>query len=78
MAAYSGQRTSRSTSGSWTPMRRGRGTAETVVQDVKTGRARPSAAQIGERVYVAQRKPVAAGRGGSGLPGRLPGGSSSL
>jgi hypothetical protein len=31
-----------------------------------------------ERVYVAQRKPVAAGRGGSGLPGRLPGGSSSL
>ena len=30
------------------------------------------------RVYAVQRKPVAAGRGASGLAGRPPGGSSSL
>jgi hypothetical protein len=30
------------------------------------------------RVYAPQRKPVASGRGGSGLAGRAPGGSSSL
>ena len=30
------------------------------------------------RVYPAQRNPVASGRGGSGLAGRAPGGSSSL
>jgi hypothetical protein len=30
------------------------------------------------RVYAAQRKPVASGRGASGLAGRPPGGSSSL
>jgi hypothetical protein len=33
---------------------------------------------LGERLYASQRKPVAAGRGESGLPGRTPGGSSSL
>src|SRR5439155_21348244 len=32
----------------------------------------------GVRVYAAQRKPVASGRGASGLAGRPPGGSSSL
>ncbi len=32
----------------------------------------------GPRSYAAQRKPVASGRGASGLPGMAPGGSSSL
>jgi hypothetical protein len=36
------------------------------------------AARVVVRVYVDQRKPVAAGRGGSGLAGRPPFGSSSL
>jgi hypothetical protein len=41
--------------------------------------ARPTRpARVVVRVYAAQRKPVAAGRGASGLPGRPPGGSSSL
>ena len=35
-------------------------------------------ARVVVRVYAAQRKPVAAGRGASGLAGRPPGGSSSL
>jgi len=34
--------------------------------------------RAGTRVYAAQRKPVAAGRGASGLAGRPPSGSSSL
>ena len=35
-------------------------------------------ARVVVRVYAAQRKPVASGRGASGLAGRPPGGSSSL
>ena len=35
-------------------------------------------ARVVVRVYAAQRKPVAAGRGASGLAGRPPGGSSWL
>ncbi len=35
-------------------------------------------ARVVVRVYTAQRKPVAAARGASGLAGRPPGGSSSL
>jgi hypothetical protein len=35
-------------------------------------------ARVAVRVYAAQRKPVASGRGASGLAGRPPGGSSSL
>jgi hypothetical protein len=35
-------------------------------------------ARVVVRVYASQRKPVASGRGGSGLAGRPPGGSSSL
>jgi hypothetical protein len=35
-------------------------------------------ARVVVRVYAAQRKPVASGRGASGLPGSPPGGSSSL
>jgi hypothetical protein len=35
-------------------------------------------ARVVVRVYAAQRKPVASGRGASGLGGRPPGGSSSL
>jgi hypothetical protein len=38
--------------------------------------ARP--ARVVVRVYAAQRKPVASGRGASGLAGRPSGGSSSL
>ena len=40
------------------------------------GLAEPRCAVV--RVYASQRKPVAAGRGGSGLAGRSPSGSSSL
>jgi hypothetical protein len=36
------------------------------------------AARVVVRVYVDQRKPVASGRGASGLDGSSPGGSSSL
>jgi hypothetical protein len=35
-------------------------------------------ARVVVRVYVAQRKPVASGRGASGLAGSSPSGSSSL
>ena len=35
-------------------------------------------ARVVVRVYAAQRNPVASARGASGLPGRAPGGSSSL
>ena len=51
------------------------------------GRSRPSSrlmpyrrppTRVAVRVYAAQRKPVASGRGASGLAGRPPGGSSSL
>jgi hypothetical protein len=41
--------------------------------------ARPTRpARVVVRLYAAQRKPVASGRGASGLAGRSPGGSSSL
>ena len=48
------------------------------LRELALARAAPRRAHVVVRVYAAQRKPVASGRGASGLAGRPPGGSSSL